>query len=187
MNVLRKDKTPIAFKAQAGEGMLTLEIYDVIGADFFGEGITASMVSEAIDNAPGLMGIQLNINSPGGDLFEGVAIYNTLKASGVSVNINVMGLCASAASLIAMAGLRSHNKSHGNDQHTSTIFRGHRGIFGRNKHRAEQHRKHDSDHEQRFDHPCSSKQLDRRWICVRWKQNADGEHWNHPARGCHYR
>jgi ATP-dependent protease ClpP protease subunit len=94
--------TPIAFKARANE-VLCLDIYDCIGANLYGEGITASMVSEAIKSNPNL-DITLNINSPGGDLFEGVAIYNVLKSSGRTVKVNVVGLAASAASLIAMAG-----------------------------------------------------------------------------------
>jgi ATP-dependent Clp endopeptidase proteolytic subunit ClpP len=48
--------------------------------------------------------INLSINSPGGDVFAGVAIYNALRSSGKKVNVKVLGLAASAASLIAMAG-----------------------------------------------------------------------------------
>ena len=48
--------------------------------------------------------IILHLNSPGGDVFDGVAIYNTLKAHSASVEIRIEGLAASAASLIAMAG-----------------------------------------------------------------------------------
>lgn len=92
------------FKAQAGEGLLTLDVMDVIGADMFGDGITAQCVSDAMSQAGDYSSVALNINSPGGDLFEGVAIYNTLKASGKPVTVNVVGLCASAASLIACAG-----------------------------------------------------------------------------------
>ena len=63
------------------------------------------MVSDAIkSNAEGLNGIHLSLNSPGGDLFEGVAIYNLLKATGKPVTVNIIGLAASAASLVAMAG-----------------------------------------------------------------------------------
>lgn len=94
--------TTIAFKAQANEA-LCLDIYDCIGANVYGDGITASMVSDAINDNPTL-DITLNINSPGGDLFQGVAIYNVLKASGKAITVNVVGLAASAASLVAMAG-----------------------------------------------------------------------------------
>ncbi len=100
---LRKAKTT-SFKASAAEGDLCMEMYDVIGADYFGAGITAQTVSDCMANAGVYNSITCRINSPGGDLFEGVAIYNLLKSSGKPVNIIVDGMAASAASLIAMAG-----------------------------------------------------------------------------------
>ena len=48
--------------------------------------------------------VSLEINSPGGDVFAGLAIYNGLRASGKKINVKVLGLAASAASLVAMAG-----------------------------------------------------------------------------------
>lgn len=48
--------------------------------------------------------IDLHINSPGGDVFDGVAIYNALIDHPANVNVIVDGLAASAASFIAMAG-----------------------------------------------------------------------------------
>jgi len=81
---------------------LTLEIYDIIGADYFGDGITAQMVSDALKDSTGP--VNLRINSPGGDAFEGVAIYNILRSSGRTVNVKVDGVAASAASVVAMAG-----------------------------------------------------------------------------------
>lgn len=102
--MIQKLKTTINFKAQAAETVLVLDVLDVIGADFFGTGITAGMVKDAIEQSPSCTSITLNLNSPGGCAFEGVAIYNTLKASGKTVNINVLGLAASAASIVAMAG-----------------------------------------------------------------------------------
>lgn len=102
---LRKDKTAVAFTAKANGKTLQLNIFDAIGEDFFGEGITSSNVKDALgDGQDDYSDIELNLNSPGGDLFEGVAIYNLLKSSGKPVNVNVLGLAASAASLIAMAG-----------------------------------------------------------------------------------
>jgi ATP-dependent Clp protease protease subunit len=102
---LRNITKPLAFKADASaDGVLTLEIYDTVGADFFGEGITAKSISDAISTASDFKSITLRLNSPGGDLFEGVTIHNLIKASGKPVNVVVDGLAASAASLIAMAG-----------------------------------------------------------------------------------
>jgi len=48
--------------------------------------------------------INLRINSPGGDVFDGIAIYNDLKSHRSTVNVTVTGLAASASSIIAMAG-----------------------------------------------------------------------------------
>lgn len=48
--------------------------------------------------------INLHINSPGGSVFEGIAIYNMLKQHKATVNTYVDGLAASIASVIAMAG-----------------------------------------------------------------------------------
>ena len=48
--------------------------------------------------------ITVDLNSPGGDFFEGVAIYNLLRADPRRVTVRILGLAASAASVIAMAG-----------------------------------------------------------------------------------
>ncbi|GKT04459.1 head maturation protease, ClpP-related [Furfurilactobacillus entadae] len=48
--------------------------------------------------------INLHINSPGGSVFEGIAIYNMLKQSPATINTYVDGVAASIASVIAMAG-----------------------------------------------------------------------------------
>lgn len=48
--------------------------------------------------------IIVNINSNGGDVFSGIAIYNMLRRSKAHVTVNVDGLAASIASVIAMAG-----------------------------------------------------------------------------------
>lgn len=77
----------------------TLSIYDEIG--FWG--VQASDFRTALAAVKSST-INVEINSPGGDVFAGVAIYNMLKASGKEVVVKVMGVAASAASLIAMAG-----------------------------------------------------------------------------------
>jgi ATP-dependent protease ClpP protease subunit len=48
--------------------------------------------------------INLHLNSPGGSVFDGVAIYNTLASHKANVTVYVDGLAASAASFIAQAG-----------------------------------------------------------------------------------
>lgn len=46
----------------------------------------------------------VRINSPGGDVFDGFAIYNLLKQHPARIKVKVDGLAASAASVVAMAG-----------------------------------------------------------------------------------
>jgi ATP-dependent protease ClpP protease subunit len=81
----------------------TLSILDVIGESFWDEGITAKRIVGAL-RAIGDQDVIVNINSPGGDVFEGIAIYNLLRNHSGKVTVNVLGLAASAASIIAMAG-----------------------------------------------------------------------------------
>ncbi len=90
------------FNAAKTNDTLTLSIYDVIGADMFGSGVTASQVQDALQGNH--KNVTLRINSPGGDAFEGAAIYNLLASHGKPVNVIVDGLAASAASIICMAG-----------------------------------------------------------------------------------
>lgn len=73
-------------------------IYDWIGI----EATSPSKVSNAlpIDNKP----IEVVINSGGGDVFAGSEIYTTLKEYQGEVTVKIVGLAASAASVIAMAG-----------------------------------------------------------------------------------
>lgn len=81
----------------------TISIYDTIGWSWDGDGVTAKRISAAL-RAIGDREVQVDVNSPGGDFFEGVAIYNLLRAHPHKVTVRVMGLAASAASVIAMAG-----------------------------------------------------------------------------------
>lgn len=90
--------------AAASEDNNTITIYDVIGTDWWtGEGVTAKRIAAALRSI-GNADVVVNVNSPGGDMFEGIAIYNLLAAHPAKVTVNVMGLAASAASIIAMAG-----------------------------------------------------------------------------------
>jgi ATP-dependent protease ClpP protease subunit len=48
--------------------------------------------------------INLSINSPGGSVFDALAMLNGLRASGKEIRVSVLGIAASAASVLAMAG-----------------------------------------------------------------------------------
>lgn len=82
----------------------SISILDVIGYDpWTGEGVTARRIAGAL-RALGKGDVTVYINSPGGDMFEGLAIYNTLREHEGEVNVKVLGVAASAGSVIAMAG-----------------------------------------------------------------------------------
>lgn len=81
----------------------SISILDPIGADYWGEGVTAKRISAALRSI-GDRDVSVMINSPGGDYFEGLAIYNALREHKGTVTVKILGLAASAASVIAMAG-----------------------------------------------------------------------------------
>lgn len=88
-------------KAAAPDAPETLMIFDEI--DFWGV--------QAKDFVADLGKVQskvlnVEINSPGGDVFAALSIYNALRASGKEVVTKAMGVAASAASLVFMAGDR---------------------------------------------------------------------------------
>ena len=86
----------------SGDNVITM--FDVIGEDFWsGGGITAKTVAAQL-RAIGDRPIEVQINSPGGDMFEGIAIYNVLREHAQPITVKVMGMAASAASVVAMAG-----------------------------------------------------------------------------------
>ena len=81
----------------------SISVFDVIGQDYWGEGVTAKRIAGALRAMNGA-DVTVNINSPGGDMFEGLAIYNLLREYEGHVTVKVLGIAASAASIIAMAG-----------------------------------------------------------------------------------
>lgn len=89
----------------AAEGPQTVTIYDMIGQDpWTGGGFTAKRMDAALRSIGATTEVTVKINSPGGDVFEGFAIYNTLRQHKAKVNVEIMGIAASAAAYIAMAG-----------------------------------------------------------------------------------
>lgn len=82
-----------------------LYIYETIGSDWWGNGVTAAGVADELKSLKdSVQTINCHVNSPGGDVFDGVAIYNQLAQHKATVNMFVDGLAASAASVIACAG-----------------------------------------------------------------------------------
>lgn len=75
-------------------------IYDEIGAS----GVSAKGFLAELGALPAGTPVDLRLNSPGGSVFDAVAIYNALKRHAGTVTVWIDGIAASAASYIAMAG-----------------------------------------------------------------------------------
>lgn len=76
-----------------------VSIHDEIGA----WGVSAKQFLADLASIPAARSIALSLHSPGGEVFDGLAIYNALKSRG-NVDVTIAGLAASMASVIAMAG-----------------------------------------------------------------------------------
>jgi|TARA_R110000787_G_scaffold208846_8_gene318917 ATP-dependent Clp protease protease subunit len=85
-----------------GDNVITM--FGDIGQDWWSDTeITAKTVTAQL-RAIGERDVEVHINSGGGDMFEGIAIFNVLREHPHNVTVKVMGMAASAASVIAMAG-----------------------------------------------------------------------------------
>ena len=83
--------------------VVEIDILDDIGRGFFADGITAQSIRDSLKGAKPSR-ISVKINSLGGEVFDGVAIYNIIRGQGVPVDVRIEGVAASIASVIAMAG-----------------------------------------------------------------------------------
>ena len=104
------------------DGVAELLIYGPIGDFFWGDGVTAQAIVDQLSaiTAPT---INVRINSDGGVVTDGIAIYNALKRHGATINVTVDGIAASIASLIAMAGSKV-------SMHANTMLMVHAPISG---------------------------------------------------------
>ncbi|MEQ4694499.1 ClpP-like prohead protease/major capsid protein fusion protein [Providencia manganoxydans] len=93
------DKSWFQMKATS-ETSADIYIYDEIG----GWGISARRFTEDLISLGNINHINLHIHSPGGEVFEGIAIYNQLKNHNATITVYIDGLAASMASVIAMVG-----------------------------------------------------------------------------------
>ena len=94
-NILRPKNQPYT------AGNAEVFLYDEIG----GWGVSAQQFVTEFKQLQGAS-VDVHINSPGGDVFDGFAIYNAFRAHTGPIQVYVDGLAASAASFIAMAGDR---------------------------------------------------------------------------------
>jgi ATP-dependent protease ClpP protease subunit len=78
-------------------------IYGDIGESWWGESVTAKEFVREVA-ALDVKNLTIRINSAGGSVSDGIAIYNAIKRHPANVTVVIDALAASAASLIAMAG-----------------------------------------------------------------------------------
>jgi ATP-dependent protease ClpP protease subunit len=84
--------------ALADSDTLQIDLYGIIGWDIWTEDLMTE-IGQSTATA-----INVMINSPGGDAFGGIALYNALAGHPATVVVDIQGLAASAASIVAMAG-----------------------------------------------------------------------------------
>jgi ATP-dependent protease ClpP protease subunit len=81
-------------------GEAEIFLYDEIG----GWGVTANQFKDGLLSLGDVKTITLNLSSPGGDVFDGAAIFNLLAKHEAKVIVSVDGMALSAASVVMMAG-----------------------------------------------------------------------------------
>lgn len=87
-----------------GGGIGQIDLYGPIGQDFFGDGISGASFAKQLKALGDVRTIEVHIDSPGGSVTDASAIYTLLSSHPATVNVQIDGLAASAASYIAMAG-----------------------------------------------------------------------------------
>ena len=79
-------------------------IYGDIGESWSGDSVTAKSLSDELKKLAGVKEITLRINSPGGNVFDGLAMYNSLKKFPAHIVTEIDGMALSIASIVALAG-----------------------------------------------------------------------------------
>lgn len=97
------------YRLRAARNSAEVRIYEEIGA----WGVTAKQFADDLAALGELRSIDVRINSPGGDVFEAMAMHNTLQRYPARVVVHIDGLCASAATVVALAGDETRMVSNG--------------------------------------------------------------------------
>jgi ATP-dependent protease ClpP protease subunit len=93
----------VRINANAGDSEAEILIYGDIGGGWWDEGITGETITNQIANLD-VDTINVRINSGGGLVFEGLAIYQALARHSSKIVVHIDSIAASIASVIAMAG-----------------------------------------------------------------------------------
>ena len=102
------------YKIQAkNDDTAEISIFGDIGNSCWAPGVTPEDFKKDFDAVKDSKEIRVLVNSPGGDVFDGITIYNIIASERPKVKVEILGLAASAASVIALAGssLKMHEGS----------------------------------------------------------------------------
>jgi ATP-dependent protease ClpP protease subunit len=96
------------YRFNAEADVADLYVYDYIGVDpWTGEGVGAKQFIDELNALPkSVKTITLHVNSPGGSVFDAVAIANALREHRAGVDVSIEGVAASAATIVIMGGTR---------------------------------------------------------------------------------
>lgn len=95
------------FFAKSGDNLNAgqLDLYgEISDVSWFGDEVTPSQFKKDLDDLGDIEQLDVYINSAGGDVFAGQAIYSILKRAKAHITVHIDGLAASIASIVAMAG-----------------------------------------------------------------------------------
>lgn len=104
--VLNFHKTGVKpLDVRASQTSAEIDIFGPIGNFWGEESVSAKRFRDELKKLPDTVkNVTLNLNSPGGDVFDGIAIYNMIKQHKATWTVKVQALAASIASIIALAG-----------------------------------------------------------------------------------
>lgn len=99
---LAKNRVPKSggIKVEKKNDEAEILLYSAIGFDFFGDGFTPKKLVDQLKDMGGVSKISLRVNSPGGDVFDAVTMFNILRRQEAEIHVDIDGLAASAASFL---------------------------------------------------------------------------------------
>lgn len=94
------------YRMKHADSIRTGEIYidGVIQSDYASTDVFSKEFNNELKQLGNISRLNIHINSPGGEVFEGQAIYSILRRHSARKIVHIDGLAASIASVIAMAG-----------------------------------------------------------------------------------
>ena len=92
------------YKISAQGETAEISIFGDIGASWFDDSVSLADFKKDFDAVKDAASIRLLINSPGGSVMDGIGIYNLISSIRQKVTVEVLGMAASIASIVALAG-----------------------------------------------------------------------------------